>query len=106
MFKHDWTNLPAGRTWLAWRPGAYRAVPRFVPPTTTDGAQRPKPLIVQWYHDQSMAEGVRVQIVMPVSVADALKARAQAEKRTVSSLGCYLVENGLRNLPPLPNSEK
>ncbi len=78
----------------------------FVPPTTTDGSQRPKLLIVQWYHDQSMAEGVRVQIVMPVSVADALKARAQAEKRTVSSLGCYLVENGLRNLPPLPSSEK
>ncbi len=49
-----------------------------------------------------MAEGVRVQIVMPVSLAEALKARAQAERRTVSSLGCYLVENGLRNLPPLP----
>ena len=49
-----------------------------------------------------MAEGVRVQVVMPVSLAEALKARADAEKRTVSSLGCYLVESGLRSLPPLP----
>jgi hypothetical protein len=49
-----------------------------------------------------MAEGVRVQIVMPASLAAALKARAQAEDRTVSSLGCYLVEHGLRTLPPLP----
>ena len=49
-----------------------------------------------------MAEGVRVQIVMPQSLAEALRSRANAEKRTVSSLGCYLVESGLRNLPPLP----
>jgi len=52
-----------------------------------------------------MAEGVRVQIVMPVSVAEALRHRAQQEQRTVSSLGCYLVEHGLRNLPPLPTAE-
>lgn len=49
-----------------------------------------------------MAEGVRVQIVMPASLAAALKARAAMEGRTVSSLGNYLIESGLRNLPPLP----
>lgn len=53
-----------------------------------------------------MAEGVRVQIVMPASLAEALKARAEAERRTVSSLGSYLLENGLRNLPPLPSTDQ
>lgn len=77
---------------------------RFVPPTTSDGAKQPKLLLVRSYHDQTMAEGVRVQIVMPVSVAEALRHRAQQEQRTVSSLGCYLVEHGLRNLPPLPSA--
>lgn len=48
-----------------------------------------------------MAEGVRVQFVLPPSLAEALKARAAAEGRTVSSLGGYLIEAGLRNLPPL-----
>lgn len=52
-----------------------------------------------------MAEGVRVQVVMPISLAEALKARAKAEGRTASSLGCYLVEHGLRSLPPLPTAQ-
>jgi len=48
-----------------------------------------------------MAEGVRVQIVVPVSLAEALRQRAKQENRTVSSLGAYLLEAGLRSLPPL-----
>lgn len=51
-----------------------------------------------------MAQGVRVQMVMPKPLADALKARAIAEGRTVSALGVDLVEFGLRNLPPLPQA--
>lgn len=51
-----------------------------------------------------MAEGVRVQFVLPLSLAEALKARAAAEGRTVSSLGGYLIEAGLRNLPLLPTA--
>ena len=50
----------------------------------------------QTYHDQSMAQGVRVQLVLPPSVAEALKAKAQAEGRTVSNLGSFLIESGLR----------
>lgn len=48
-----------------------------------------------------MAEGVRVQIVVPVSLADALRERAKLERRTLSSLGAYLLESGMRTLPPL-----
>jgi hypothetical protein len=48
------------------------------------------------YHDQSMVQGVRVQFVLPPSVAEALKAKAQAEGRTVSSLGSFLIESALR----------
>lgn len=48
------------------------------------------------YHDQNMAQGVRVQFVLPPSVAEALKAKAQAEGRTVSSLGSFLIESALR----------
>ena len=48
-----------------------------------------------------MAEGVRVQIVVPPSLADALRDRAKLEKRTLSSLGAFLLESGLRSLPPL-----
>ena len=43
-------------------------------------------------------------MVMPKPLADALKARAIAEGRTVSALGVDLVEFGLRNLPPLPQA--
>jgi hypothetical protein len=43
-----------------------------------------------------MAQGVRVQLVLPPAVAAALKAKAQAEGRTVSSLGAFLVEAGLK----------
>lgn len=56
------------------------------------------------YHDQSMAQGVRVQLVMPEPLAEALKARAAAEGKTASALGVALVEYGLRNLPPLPQA--
>lgn len=48
-----------------------------------------------------MAEGIRVQVVLPPSLAEALRARAAAERRSVSSLGVYLIENGLRELPSL-----
>ncbi|WP_216915961.1 MULTISPECIES: hypothetical protein [unclassified Synechococcus] len=46
-------------------------------------------------------EGIRVQVVLPPGLAEALKARAQAERRTVSNLGSYLIETGLRDLPEL-----
>lgn len=48
-----------------------------------------------------MAEGVRLQFVLPPGLADALKRRAGAEGRTVSNLGAFLLEIGLRQLPPL-----
>lgn len=51
-----------------------------------------------------MAQGVRVQLVMPEPLAEALKARATAEGRTTSALGVALIEFGLRNLPPLPQA--
>jgi hypothetical protein len=48
-----------------------------------------------------MAEGVRLQFVLPTGLADALKRRAKLEGRTVSSLGAFLLELGLRQIPPL-----
>lgn len=57
--------------------------------------------IVKSYHDQTMAEGVRVQIVVPKSLAEALRQRAKQEKRSLSALGAFLLETGLRSLPPL-----
>jgi hypothetical protein len=48
-----------------------------------------------------MAEGVRIQLVVPNGLAAALKERAQAEGRTVSNLGAFLLETALRQLPPL-----
>lgn len=48
-----------------------------------------------------MAEGIRVQIVLPPGLADALKARADAERRSMSSLGGFLIETGLRELPSI-----
>ena len=48
-----------------------------------------------------MAEGVRIQLVVPNGLAAALKARAEAEGRTVSNLGAFLLETALRQLPPL-----
>jgi len=53
-------------------------------------------ILLESYHDQSMAQGVRVQLVLPASVAEALKAKAKAEGRTVSSLGSFLIEAALR----------
>ena len=43
-----------------------------------------------------MAQGIRVQVVMPPAVADQLKARAEAQGRTVSSLAAYIIETALR----------
>jgi hypothetical protein len=76
---------------------------RLALPTASDRAPAAARLLMsKSYHDQSMAEGVRVQIVLPPSVAESLRQRAAAEKRTVSSLGSYLIESGLYGLPPLP----
>ena len=44
-----------------------------------------------------MAQGTRVQVVMPPAVADQLKARAKAQGRTVSSLAAYIIETALRS---------
>lgn len=52
-----------------------------------------------------MAAGVRLQIVVPPSLAEALRARAAQEGRTVSSLGSFLLEVGLRDLPPIKAAE-
>lgn len=57
------------------------------------------------YHDQTMAEGVRVQVVLPPSVAAALRLRAASERRTVSSLAAFIIEAALRQLPPLELQE-
>jgi hypothetical protein len=48
-----------------------------------------------------MAEGVRIQLVVPHGLAVALKERAEAEGRTVSNLGAFLLETAFRQLPPL-----
>ena len=105
MFKRDRSNLSAGRSWLAEGQGLAGVPARLAPPTTSAGASAAaKLLTVESYHDQSMAEGIRVQIVLPPSVAQSLKQRAAAERRTVSSLGGYLIESGLQSLPPLPDA--
>jgi hypothetical protein len=44
-----------------------------------------------------MAQSIRVQLVLPKAVADLLKAKANAEGRTVSSLGSYLIESALKS---------
>ena len=51
-----------------------------------------------------MAEGIRVQLVLPTGLANALRERAAAEGRTVSSLGAFLLETALRQIPPLQGS--
>ena len=48
-----------------------------------------------------MAEGTRIQLVLPNGLAVALRERAQIEGRTVSNLGAFLLETALRQLPPL-----
>jgi hypothetical protein len=47
------------------------------------------------YHDQSMAQGVRVQVVLPQAVANRLKAAATDQQRTVSNLAAYWIETAL-----------
>jgi hypothetical protein len=51
-------------------------------------------------------DGIRVQIVLPPGLAEALKARAAAERRSVSNLGSFLVEVGLRDLLPLTTTRR
>jgi len=48
-----------------------------------------------------MAQGTRVQVVLPSAVAELLKQKAKAEGRTVSSLGSFLIEAALKQ-PLLP----
>jgi len=89
------------RGWLIGQ-GLTGVPARLASPTTSGEATTGVKLsILKAYHDQTMAEGVRVQIVLPRSVAESLRQRAAAENRTVSSLGAYLIEAGLRSLPPL-----
>jgi hypothetical protein len=45
-----------------------------------------------------MAQGVRVQVVLPSAVAALLKQKAKDEGRTVSSLGSFIIEAALK--PP------
>ena len=54
-------------------------------------------ILCKSYHDQTMAQGTRVQVVMPPAVADQLKASAKAQGRTVSSLAAYIIETALRS---------
>jgi transposase len=43
-----------------------------------------------------MAQGTRVQVVLPPGVAQQLKQRASLENRTVSNLAAYMIESALR----------
>ena len=52
-----------------------------------------------------MAEGTRIQLVVPLGLAAALKQRAEAEGRTVSNLGAFLLDTALRQLPPLTGGD-
>ena len=49
------------------------------------------------YHDQSMAQGVRVQVVLPPAVAEQLKQQAADQSRTVSNLAAFMIEAALRS---------
>jgi hypothetical protein len=42
-----------------------------------------------------MAQGVRVQVVLPQAVANRLKAAAADQQRTVSNLAAYWIETAL-----------
>jgi len=54
-----------------------------------------------------MAQGVRVQLVMPAPIAEMLKKRAELEGRTLSSLGTYIIESALKQqLLPTPAPQK
>jgi hypothetical protein len=43
-----------------------------------------------------MAQGTRIQVILPAKVAAALKDRAAEEQRTVSNLAAYIIETALR----------
>ena len=49
------------------------------------------------YYVLSMAQGVRVQVVLTPLVAKLLKDKAANEQRTVSNLAAYLIERSLRS---------
>jgi hypothetical protein len=49
------------------------------------------------YHDLSMTQGIRIQAVVPPSVAEALKQRAAREQRSLSNLAAYLLEQSARS---------
>jgi hypothetical protein len=49
------------------------------------------------YHDLSMTQGVRVQAVVPPTIAEALKQRAAREQRSLSNLAAYLLEQAARS---------
>ena len=48
------------------------------------------------YYVLSMAQSVRVQVVLTPTVAKLLKEKAASEQRTVSNLAAYLIERSLR----------
>lgn len=48
------------------------------------------------YYVLSMAQGIRVQVVLTPAVAKLLKDKASSEQRTVSNLAAYLIERSLR----------
>ena len=48
------------------------------------------------YYVLSMAQGIRVQVVLTPTVAKLLKEKAASEQRTVSNLAAYLIERSLR----------
>lgn len=43
-----------------------------------------------------MAQGVRIQAVVPPTIAEALKQRAAQEQRSLSNLAAYLLEQAAR----------
>jgi hypothetical protein len=55
-----------------------------------------EPIPLKSYHHPSMAQGTRIQVILPNKVAAALKARAAEEQRPVSNLAAYIIEAALR----------
>jgi hypothetical protein len=44
-----------------------------------------------------MAQGKRIQVVLPPQVAETLKKQAGEQQRTVSNYAAYLIEAAIRN---------
>ena len=49
-----------------------------------------------------MAQGIRIQVVLPPAVAGELKQRAWLENRTVSNLAAFMIEAALHSRRPSP----